>query len=439
MAGIQISGLLSNQAFDWKSVVDQLIAADSIPVTTLNANKDTNTQQITALATLQTSLQALQDSVQAMRSGNVFAARTVSSDTPGTTWKSSSVTGAPLGSYTIAVSQLATVAQLSGAANIGSSLAPTDDVSGVTLANLRTATAVTPGTFTVDGQQVTVALTDSLQDVFTKIAAAAPDVTASYDSAADKVTLTGATGEVVLGAGNDTSNFLSVFKLANNGTQTTTSATALGTTKLTAPLVSSGLASVTAVDGSGNGTFSINGVAINYNINTDNLGAVLNRINSAGAGVTASYDTANDRVVIVNKATGDTGIAANEGPGGLLDALGLTAAAGGTLVHGKNAQFRVNNGQLLSSASNTLDSSVHGVTGLSVTVNSETTQTLQVESDTSTMSSSIQDFVDKFNAAQDLIETDTKINITGTDVTTSVLSDNREVQSWASKLQSLAF
>ena len=37
MSGIQVSGLLSNSAFDWKSVVDQLIQADSAPVTKLTA------------------------------------------------------------------------------------------------------------------------------------------------------------------------------------------------------------------------------------------------------------------------------------------------------------------------------------------------------------------------------------------------------------------
>jgi flagellar hook-associated protein 2 len=437
MSGIQVSGLLSNQAFDWKSVVDQLIAADSQPVTKLNSDKDANTQKVTALTNLQTSLQDLQDSLESIRADNVFAGRTVSSDAANTTWKSSSVTGAALGSYTFAVTQLATAAQLRGAANIGSSLAPTDDVSGLTIANLRTATPVTAGTFTVDGKQITVALTDSLQDVFDKISAATGDVTATYDSASDEVTLARASGELVLGAGNDSSNFLSVFKLANNGTSSTTSAASLGSTKLNNSLATSGLAPITAVDGAG--SFSINGVTINYNVNTDNLGAVLNRINGSAAGVTASYDSANDRVLLINKATGDAGIAVSEAPGGLLAALGLTADAGGALVHGQNCQFRVNGGALLSSASNTLDTAAHGITGLSVTVNSASTQTLQIESDTSSMQTAIQSFVDKFNAVQDFIDTNTKITVSGTNVTTAVLSDNREVQDWGSKLQSLAF
>ena len=435
MSGIQISGLLANSAFDWKSIVDQLVAIDGRPMTKFNADKTTNNDKSAALATLQTNLQDLQDSLQSIRADNTFSARTVGSDLAGTTWKSSSVTGTAIGSYTFAVSQLATAGQLRGASNIGSSLSVSDDVSGLTLANARTATAVSAGTFTVNGKQITVALTDSLQDVFDQIASATGDVTASYDSATDKVTFTRASGELVIGAANDTSNFLSVFKLANTGTASTTSSASLGTTKISAPLASAGLANISPA----NGSFSVNGVSINYNTATDSLSAIVNRINGAGAGVTASYDSANDRVLLANKSTGDVGISVSDGSGGLLDALGLSAASGGALVHGKNAQFRVNGGALISSASNTLDESTHGIAGLSVTVNSETTQTLQVESDTATMQSAIQGFIDKFNAVQDFIEANTKITVSGASVSTSLLSDNREIQDWSRKLQSLAF
>lgn len=440
MPGIQISGLLANSAFDWKSVVDQLIAVEAIPITRLGQQKDLNTQKIAALETLKASLVDLQDSLQSMRTDDVFSARTVSSSLANTTWRSSSVTGSAVGSYSINVSQLATAAKLQGTAGLASGLSATSDVSGVTLATMRTATAVTAGTFSVDGAQVTVALTDSLQDVFDKIALAAPGVTASYDETADAVTLTRSSGELVVGAANDTSNFLTVMKLANNGGSSTTSASSLGTLAIASPLASAGLgAGITAVDVSGNGSFTVNGVAISYNVNTDTLGRVLSRINAAGAGVTATYDSANDRVVLTNNTTGDTGVAVSETSGGLLDALGLSASAGGSLAHGQNAQFRVNGGALISSSTNTLEASAHGITGLSVTVNAESTQTLQIESDTTVMSAAIATFIEKFNAVQDYIDSNTKVTVTGGSVSTSLLSENREIQEWARSLQRLAF
>lgn len=441
MPGIQISGLLSNSAFDWKSVVDQLVAVSGAPIKKLSSEKDLNTAKMAALGELGSRLTALQDAVQAIREDEIFSARTVSSDLSNTTWRSSSVTGTAMGSYAFDVTQLATQAQLRGAGDIGSGLATTGDVSGLTLANLATATPVTAGTFTVAGKQVTVALTDSLQDVFTAISTATGGaVTASYNATTDKISLVQASGELVLGAGNDTSNFLAAMRLANNGTGTATSSTALGAVKTSATLATAGLrTAITAVDGTGAGSFSINGVAVAYNVNTDTVNSVIARINEAGAGVTASYDPTNDRVVLLNKSTGDIGLTVEETAGGLLDALGLSAAGGGALVHGKNAQFSVNGGDVLTSTSNTLEAAVHGVTGLNVTVNTVTRQTLQVESDRVAMQGAIQDFIDKFNDVQTYNDEATAVRVDGTGVSTSVLADNREVQAWARSLRSMAF
>jgi flagellar hook-associated protein 2 len=444
MSGIQISGLLSGAAFDWKSIVDQLIAAESVPVNTLTRQQDTNSQKISALAALQSSLSDLQDSVQSMRTDNVFSARIVSSDTANTTWKSSSATGAAVGSYTFDIRKLASAGKLQGGAGIAAKLSASDDVTGVSLATMRTAAAVTAGTFTVNGRQVVLDGTESLQDVFDKISdATGGHVTASYHAdadddhpVADGLTLVSDEGELVLGAANDTSNFLAVMKLANNGTATASSAAALATLKLTAKL---GAAGFTGALPAGAGSFQVNGVSIAYNTDTDTLVNVLARITASSAGVTASYDSANDRVLLTNKTTGNVGISATEAEPGLLAALGLTTATGRTLVHGTNAEFTVNGGPLIFSSTNTLEAAVHGISGLSVTVNSATKQTLQVESDVSTMNTAIQNFIGKFNAVQDFIETNTKITVSGTTVTSALLSDNREIQNWARKLQQAAF
>jgi flagellar hook-associated protein 2 len=441
MAGIQISGLVANSAFDWKSVVDQLIAADSTPITTLQAQQTTNTNKVTALGSLQSALVDLQSSLQSLRAGDFFSGRTVSSDTANTTWTSSSSNGAPIGTYTFDVQQLATTAKITGQSDLSQGLSATNDVTGLTVANLNTAVPVTAGVFTVNGQQVTIAGTDSLQDVFNNISAATGgDVTASYDPASDTVNLTSASGDVVLNAANDTSNFLQVMKLSNNGGPSVTSSARLGTLKLAANIADAGLTTpLTGLDPSGNGAFKINGVTINYNVNTGSLAALTSTINQSGAGVTASYDSANDRLTLVNNTTGDVGIGLSDTSGNLLAALGLTTATGGTFSRGANAQFTVNGGPLLSSMSNTLDGSVTGITGLSVTVNTKSAQSVQVGSDTASMQGAIQDFITKFNAVQSFIATNTKITSSGTNVTTSVLSDNHEVQAWSSQLQSLAF
>lgn len=435
MAGIKISNLLQNSAFDWQEIVTKLMdvqrTATIKPVETEIAK---NTDRTTALNDINTLLENLKSSVQAMRTDNVFSLRSVSSSTS-TTWTSTSSNGAAVGSYTFNVTQLATQARLAGADNIGASLAATDDVSGLTLASLRTATAVTAGTFTVNGKKVSVATTDSLQDVFDAISnATGGTVTASYDSAADKITLSGSS-TVVLGAANDTSNFLSVFKLANNGSSAVSSSGRLGTLKTTAALANAGLTTTP----SGSGTFSINGVSISYDTSTDTIKSLITRINKSNAGVTASYDSANDRMMLSNNTTGDMGIGVTDDSNGILAALGLTSGAGASLTRGTNALFTVNGGQTLSSTSNTLTDSVHGISGLSVTVNTKAEQTLTVGSDVASMQSYLNKFVDAFNAVQSKIDEDTKITITGKNVATSVLTGNREVEGWGTRLRSLAF
>jgi len=435
MAGIQISNLLQNSAFDWQQIVTKLIDVQRTATITPVQNEITkNTEQTTALADISTLLDTLKNSVQAMRTDNVFSLRAVSSST-NTTWSSTSSNGAAVGSYTFNVTQLATQARLVGASDIGAALSTTDDVSGLTLANLRTATAVKAGTFTVNGKQVTVATTDSLDDVFNAISTATGGaVTASYNSATDKVTLSGSS-PVVLGAANDTSNFLSVFKLANNGTSSVASSGKLGTVKTAAALASAGF----ATSPSGSGSFSINGVSISYDTATDTISSLVTRINKSSAGVTANYDSTNDRMVLTNSSTGDTGIGVTDDSNGILAALGLTSGAGAALTRGQNALFTVNGGETLTSTSNTLTSAVHGISGLSVTVNTKEEQTLTVGSDVSSMQTYINNFVTAFNAVQSKIDEDSKITITGTNVATSVLTGNREVEGWGSKLRELAF
>ena len=425
-----------------------MMAVEHAPADRLATEKSANTQKLSALTTLGTDMTDLYTAITALKSDGTFASRTATSSNSNSSWTLDAAANTAQGSYTIAVSQLATAAKRTGAGDISGSLAPTNDVAGLTIGSLATTVPVTTPSgafFTVNGQQITISATDSLKDVFDRIKlATGNDVEATYDAGTDKITLTSlSSSEIVLGAANDTSNFLSVMKLANNGTtDPITSSGTLGSVNLSAPLVGAHLRSpITAVDTDGNGAFLINGVSIAYNVNTDSLSTIFARIGASSAGVTASYDAASDKVVLTNKTTGDNGMTVSEGGGGLLDALGLVAGstAGGTFDHGKNANFTINGGPTLTSTSNKLDASAHGITGLSVTVNSQSTETISVAADTATMKSQVQDFITKFNAVEKFIDDQTTITTTNGKVTASLLSNNREVQDWSRSLRSLAF
>jgi flagellar hook-associated protein 2 len=432
MATTQLSGLVSG--FDWKAFIDSTIEYSSAPITRLQKEQSTNDRIGSALGTLDGKMTTLQTAITSLADNTSFYARTATLSSGGTGWSTSASTGTAIGNYTIAVSQLATTSRLRGTGDIAAGLAATDDVSGTTLSTLPLGTALTSGFFTINGQQVTVDPTDSLQDVFDAISTATGgDVTATYSAATDKISLNSTGGPITLGASNDTANFLSALRLANNGTSAVTSSSALGTLPLTAPLASAGLR--TAVT-PGPGTFTLNGVAITYDTSTDSLKAVMARINASSAGVTASYDASVDRVVLTNKNTGDTGIFFSEAPGGLLSALGLNASA---LERGKNALFTVNDGPELISASNTLSAASHGIEGLQITATSETTGTIAIAGDTSAMKAKINSFITAFNDVQRYIEEQSKIVSADGEVTAGVLANEREVQSWSQTLRRNAF
>lgn len=236
MAGLQLSGLASG--FDWKSLVDNLMELERTPITRLQAEKTINERKVNALAGLNTRLAELKTATAALQTAGLFSGRTAASTSANSNWLATAGAGTATGNYTFNILELASATRRVGTTDIGLGISATDDVSGVTLATLPTSTAVKPGTFTVNGQAVTVDLTDSLADVFNKISTATGgEVTASYNSADDKIELSGAS-EIVLGAANDTSNFLAVARLNNNGTGTISSGTALGSTNVSTPLAS---------------------------------------------------------------------------------------------------------------------------------------------------------------------------------------------------------
>lgn len=411
------------------------------PADRLANEKATNTQRVSSLDTLTTKISALQTATTALSAGGLFGGRIATLGTAGSTWTAQASANTAAGAYKVTVAQLATSARRDGAADIGRGLAATSDVSGLTLATLPVATPVTAGTFTVNAAKVTVKLSDSLQDVFDAISEATDGaVTASYDPAADKITLSSAEGtEVMLGAANDTSNFLRALKLGNNGAETVTSSATLGTLKPASALKNANLAgAVSAVDQNGAGKFSINGVEIAFNVNTDSLNTVIARINASNAGVSASYDAAHDRMVLANGATGDLGIALRESDGGLLAGLGLTTGA--TFTRGRNAEFTINDGETLTSTSNVLDASTHGISGLTIQVTGEETQTVTVGADTDAMRKAIDNFISAYNDVQSYIDSATKVSTDSKGkVTAAVLSNNREVQAWSDSLRALAF
>jgi flagellar hook-associated protein 2 len=432
---LQVTGLASGM--DWSTVITELADAERAPETQWEDQIETLDAQNSAYTTIAGELATLQTDVETLQNSGLYTGTTAqSSNTDVLT--ASADSSAPLGSYTFDITQLATSAQWNGATDITEPISSDGDLSSVTVGSAGFATPVTAGTFTVDGAQVTVATTDSLQTVFNNIASATDNaVTASYNSTTDEITLSSSNGSTVeLGSGADTSNFLQVAKLYNNGTDSITSTSALGSVQLGGTMADSGLSTAITDGGNGQGEFTINGVAIDYDASTDSIQDVLDSINNSAAGVTATYNTINNDFVLTDNSTGNVGISMQDVTGNFLAATGLSS---GTLQSGKNLTYTLNGGtQQLISQSNTITQDSSSISGLSVTATQTGSATVNVTSDTSAITSAIKQFVSDYNTLQTTITNDQAVTTSSSGtVTPGVLTGDLTASGIAENLRTL--
>lgn len=451
-----IAGIASG--FDWQSLVDQLAEVERAPQATLLAEQTKIQERNNSFGSLATQLGVLRNRVTTLMAPSLFESRTASSSNSalGTASVSS---GATVGKYTFAISQLATTSLYTGTSGVGKKLSENNiskadlgETSDLALSSAGFATAITAGTFTVNGKQVSVAADDTMAGVFKKIYDATggdtgPNaVTAAYNTSSDKIALTsGSTSPIVLGSATDTSNFLQVAKLYSNNATSITSGSELGSVKLSGALSSANFS--TAVTGGTAGELAINGVSVKYDTTSDSVSDVLDRINSSTAGVVASYDSVNDRFSLTNKNTGSVGISLEDKTGNFLKATGLlndSGELGGTLALGDNLRYTINGGGELTSQSNIISAASSGLTGLSVTALAEATAdnpsfTVTVGADTATMKSAITGFVSAYNATQAMISSSTASSTDAKGkVTAGLLADDPEATNLTSQLRALA-
>ena len=427
--GLALSGLASG--FDWKSIVDQLIEVSRVPQNRLRQEKSQLSQRTNALNDIKTQLGNLKTAAASLSSGESLLKKAATFQNPSTNWTASADSDTPSGSYQIEFVSAATASRYLGTGGIATPIDPADLIS-----NIPVGRTITAGTFTVEGVQITVNSTDSLNDVLANIVGATSgSVTATYNAGTDRIELVKiGPGSITLGASNDTSNFLQATRLTSGGSPLSSSGATLSSPRLTGPIDSANLSGWAGSNE--DNSFFINGVGIAYNTGTDSIQSLLNRINNSAAGVTATFDLASGRFLLNNKETGNVGIAVTGDAGGLATAMGLTA---GTLTSGADAVFSINGGGNITSRSNTLDETVHGIKGLRVTANSIGTETVTVGGDATASKAALNDFVAKYNSVQATIERYTKVTVEGDKVTAALLAGNREVAQISSELRRMLF
>ncbi len=395
-SGFSVSGLISG--LDSDTLITQLMQLERQPIIRFQDKIDALEEERDALRDLRSQLQTLRNRTQDFRFNNTFSAFAAATSEDTVATAEISAPNPVVGAFALDVTQLASATSANSSAVLGAAIDPNAalDSAGINA-------TIEAGTFTVNGVQFTVdPTTQSLNDILSAINGSAAGVTASYDAGTDTVTFenstAGDTSLINFGAADDDSNLLSVLSVTE-ATQTTggsgqtvaTGTRNLGAIDATALISATNFANgaVTA------GTFSINGVSISVDPTQDTTLDVLERINSSDAQVTASFDSATDTIRFVSDTLGSRTIKFG-GAGDTSNFLAITNLDSATQTAGKDAQFTINGGPVITRNTNEVSDAISGVT---VNLLSVGQSTITVSSDNDAILEDVQTFIDEFNAS----------------------------------------
>jgi hypothetical protein len=217
---------------------------------------------------------------------------------------------------------------------------------------------VTTGSFSINGVSISVDKdTDTLSSILGRINSANAGVTASFNSSTNKIELTGTSNsEDLITVGSDTTGFLATANLSTNNT-------VRGNIRDDQQVLSqtTQFSSVTT------GSFTINGVSISVNKDTDTLTSIMNRVNSAGAGVTASYNSSTDKLVFTPDVAGST-LNLESDTSGFLAAANVATGIVGTHVNAEAAFNATGLNSPLFDPGKAVQAGTFAVNGVTITV-----------------------------------------------------------------------
>ncbi len=414
--GVTISGTYSG--LDVSSIISAIIAADSIPITNLQTQDTTLSAQNTALSALGTNLGQVSLALQNLGAPGLFKSQTATSSNPTVGSATVSANATP-GTTDINVTQLASTTVLRSGNASGSyadAKLTAPPAASASIDSVLNESSVAGQTFSINGTTITLSDSDTLQSVLDQINGSAAGVTASYDSSTGAISLN-SSSPIILGSGADTSDFLQQAELFNNGTSSVTSSVGIGRVDPDADLSTAGLRTTPTT-----GTFTVNGVPITYSAG-DTLNDIINAINQSSAGVSATYDTYEDQLVLSSTTRGPQAITVANGTSNLGSALRLTTSDSSLQV-GQPTLFTLNGSSTVrQSDSNVLTADQLGLTGVNFTATATGDTQVTVAPDVTTIGNAINAFVSAYNSAQSLIASDLYVDPTGTNPNGALSTD----------------
>lgn len=412
---LNVNQLLGNTSgIDYTSLIQSIIAADSVQITNLQNSQLDLSDQSSAYGYVSTSLQNLQTALTGL--GDVYSYRAKAATSSNT-----SVGTATASTTALASSLDIDIIRLASSSTLNSGAKVTDAPAGSATAG--SVFGVTGSEyFTINNTQITITASTTMDQIASQIASAAGIASASYDSVTGKFSIASSSTSLVMGSGGDTSDFLTEAHLFNSNVTAGSVSSSLGIGRLDLNATIGSISNFGGISGNitSGGTLTINGVGITY-ATTDTLDMVLSKINNSSAGVIASYDSYSDQVILTNKNRGSVGISVADGD--LASALKLTSTQS-SLTLGSNTQFTVNGGSVRESSNSTLTATDLGVTGVTFAPLSVGETTVTVGADVTAIKKMITDFITQYNGTINLIESYVKIDTSATDVTSTTTANN---------------
>lgn len=408
-SAISLSGLASG--FPTEDVINKLMSIEKRPVDQLKTRLQNLNLGDAQYKNAKSRVESLNKALAKLTSPSVLdgdpfkAKKTSSSDD---TIATATATGdASPQTLTLEVRQLATATTARSLANVASQL-----TSGADLISEAAQGGITSGTFTVfvDGvaNTVTVDATQDFDSVFTQLSAI--DGITGVSVSGGKIQIANGAGRAVqLGANGDTSNFLDLTFLKTGDKTATSITSSVALTKVNLGAIAS-TAAANLVTPLTDGTFTLGKATFDTTGKT--LNAIISEINNtADAGVTASYDIAANRLKLNATSSGSALITMSNGTGNFLTAMGLVSGGDSTLSQtaGENAEFLVNGTQLFS-GSNTVSSSITGLSGVTLALKGEnlgSTIEIAITRDSAELETALNDFVTQVNQVISFIDEQT--------------------------------
>lgn len=416
---IQFAGIGSGLPVqDW---IDAIIQSESVRLENLNKQKSSIQTSKTALNTVESKFSLLRSSLEDLTDANLASSfdlfdrkKVTSSDTEVAT--ASVASRAAVQNIELQVASLATstVAQSTGKA--GQTIATTDVFTDLSNGDAK------KGTFSiyVDGvkEEFEILETDTLQDIADKITNYGVAGLSAQVNETDGTFEITYTGTAVLGSSSDTSNFLNVMNLS-------TATQDAGTFSSTAEVNKVNLnGSLSGNNANLAGDFSLSSYTFKIGEAEITVGSglslqdVINNINSNDdTGVTARFDTKENKLVLISKDPGKTAINLEDTTGDFLEQMGLISDTGDSLTSqtlGNNALVYINGSTTaLEANTNTLTGDITGFSGLTIKLKKVTeegeTIKLNIEQDTEKLTNAVEDFVNKFNGVINEIDLKTGV------------------------------